>query len=50
MDEDENGFYRIYDGRVVQARVIAVAEKAIRIEAFGVNAPSWRVICLGLDR
>lgn len=37
MDEDENGFYRIYDGRVVQARVIAVAEKAIRIEAFGVE-------------
>ncbi len=29
--------YIVYDGRVVQARVIAVAEKAIRIEAFGVE-------------
>ena len=35
FDVDESGSYRIYDGRIVQARVIAVAEKAIRIEAFG---------------
>ena len=27
----------IYEGRVVQARVVAVAEKIIRIEAFGVE-------------
>lgn len=37
MDTDETGAYRIYDGRIVQARVIAVAEKTIRIEAFGVE-------------
>ncbi len=37
MEADENGMFRVYDGRIVQARVIAVAEKAIRIEAFGVE-------------
>ena len=37
MDTDASGTYRIYDGRIVQARVIAVAEKAIRVEAFGVE-------------
>lgn len=37
MDTDASGTYRIFDGRIVQARVIAVAEKAIRIEAFGVE-------------
>lgn len=37
METDANGAYKIYDGRIVQARVIAVAEKAIRIEAFGVE-------------
>lgn len=30
-------FSHIYEGRTVQARVIAVAEKAVRIEAFGVE-------------
>jgi len=37
MNTDAAGMYRIYDGRVVQARVIAVAEKVVRIEAFGVE-------------
>ncbi len=37
METDASGAYRIFDGRIVQARVIAVAEKAIRIEAFGVE-------------
>ena len=37
MDTDDAGEYRIYDGRIIQARVIATAEKAIRIEAFGVE-------------
>lgn len=37
MNQDASGNYRIYDGRTVQARVIAVAEKAVRIEAFGVE-------------
>jgi hypothetical protein len=37
MNTDASGMYRIYDGRIVQARVIAVAEKVVRIEAFGVE-------------
>ena len=37
IDTDDAGEYRIYDGRIIQARVIATAEKAIRIEAFGVE-------------
>lgn len=34
---DENGVYKVYEGRIVQARVIMVAEKAIRVEVFGVE-------------
>ena len=34
---DANGLYRIHEGRIVQARVIAVAEKGVRVEAFGVE-------------
>lgn len=37
MDTDASGMYRIYEGRIVQARVIAVAEKVIRVEVFGVE-------------
>lgn len=37
LNTDAAGMYRIYEGRIVQARVIAVAEKAIRIEVFGVE-------------
>ena len=37
MNTDSAGMHRVYDGRVVQARVIAVADKVIRIEAFGVE-------------
>ena len=37
MEPDANGTYKIYDGRIVQARVLAVAEKGIRIEVFGVE-------------
>lgn len=35
------GTYRIYEGRIVQARIVAVAEKGIRIEAFGVECPIY---------
>lgn len=35
LNTDSAGMYRIYEGRVVQARVIAVAEKVIRVEVFG---------------
>ena len=37
LNTDAAGMYRIYDGRIIQARVLAVAEKVIRIEAFGVE-------------
>lgn len=35
MDTDSAGMYRIYENRIVQARVIAVAEKVVRVEVFG---------------
>ena len=37
LDTDAMGMYRIYEGRIAQARVIAVAEKVIRVEVFGVE-------------
>lgn len=37
LDPDENGNPRIYEGRIVQARVVAVIEKAIRVEIFGIE-------------
>lgn len=37
METDANGAYKVYDGRIVQARVLAVAEKGIRVEVFGVE-------------
>lgn len=37
IDKDANGIPMIHKGRLVQARVIAVAEKAIRVEIFGVE-------------
>lgn len=35
LNSDASGMYRIYENRIVQARVIAVAEKVIRVEVFG---------------
>lgn len=37
LDTDAAGMYRIYEGRIVQARIIAVAEKVVRVEVFGVE-------------
>ena len=37
LDTDAAGMHRVYEGRIVQARVIAVAEKVIRVEVFGVE-------------
>lgn len=37
FDTDSAGMYRIFEGRIVQARVIAVAEKVVRVEVFGVE-------------
>lgn len=37
QDIDAAGMPRVYVGRVVQARVIAVAEKVVRVEVFGVE-------------
>ena len=50
LDTNESGEPLIYEGRVVQARVVGVAEKVIRVEVFGVETPivardlSWRWI------
>lgn len=46
MDVDELGKHMIYEGRVVQARVVAVAEKVIRVEVFGVETS---IIARGLS-
>ncbi len=37
LDKDAAGMHRIYEGRIVQARVVAVAEKVLRVEVFGVE-------------
>lgn len=37
LDTDALGETMIYEGRVVQARVVAVAEKIVRVEVFGVE-------------
>ena len=37
MDTNEAGQPMIYEGRVVQARVVGVAEKVLRVEVFGVE-------------
>lgn len=37
LDTDELGRHMIEEGSVVQARVVAVAEKALRVEVFGVE-------------
>lgn len=56
MDTDAAGMPRVYVGRVVQARVIAVAEKVVRVEVFGVECPilardlSWDWIGDARDR
>lgn len=45
---DANGEYRVREGRVVQARVIAVADKSIRVEIFGVECSIMRGILHGI--
>lgn len=47
LDKDELGEPMIYEGRVVQARVVAVAEKIIRVEVFGVECA---IVARGLSR
>lgn len=37
LDTDDLGEHMIYEGRVVQVRVVAVAEKIMRVEVFGVE-------------
>ena len=56
METDAKGNYKIYDGRIVQARILAVAEKGIRVEVFGVECSimsrnlSWEWIGDARDR
>ena len=38
LDRDTSGGPKIYEDRIVQARVVAVAEKVVRAEIFGVEA------------
>ena len=38
MEQDANGLHQIHPGRIVQARIIGVAEKTIRVEIFGVES------------
>ncbi len=47
LDKNERGEPMIYEGRVVQARVVAVAEKIIRVEVFGVECA---IMAHGLSR
>ncbi len=37
MDTDASGMSRVYENRIVEARIIAVAEKVVRVEVFGVE-------------
>lgn len=37
FDQDSSGQTKIHEDRIVQARVIAVAEKVVRAEIFGVE-------------
>ena len=39
LDTDADGMRRIYEGRLVQARVIEVAVKVVRVEIFGIDHP-----------
>ena len=56
FEPDKDGNCRVYPGRVIQVRVILVAEKAIRIEAFGAECSiiardlSWEWIGDARDR
>jgi len=47
LDRNELGEPMVYEGRVVQARVVAVAEKIIRVEVFGVECA---IVARGLSR
>ena len=47
LDKNELGESMIYEGRVVQARVVAVSEKVIRVEVFGVECA---IVARGLSR
>ena len=47
LDRNERGEPMIYEGRVVQARVVAVAEKVVRVEVFGVECA---ILARGLSR
>ncbi len=39
LDKDSSGQPKVREDRIVQARVIAVAEKVVRVEVFGVETP-----------
>ena len=35
FDKDDNGYYKIYEGSIVEARIIGIGESSIRAEVFG---------------
>ena len=35
FDKDDNGYYKIYEGSLVEARIIGIGESSIRAEVFG---------------
>ena len=37
LDKDASGKPKVYEDRIVQARVVAVTEKVVRVELFGVE-------------
>ncbi len=41
LDNDNSGLPRINDNQIVQARITAVSEKAIRVDVFGVETSIW---------
>ena len=57
FDQDSSGQNKIHEDRIVQARVIAVAEKVVRAEIFGVETSilardlsfDWRILAIQGD-
>ena len=41
MQKNSDGSYKLNEGRIVQARVVSIAEKVLRVEIFGVECPIY---------
>ena len=49
LDTNEDGEPLVYEGRVVQARVIGVAEKSLRVDVFGVECTIFALTSIPKD-